>query len=298
MIKFDQVNKSFNDHQKQAIVDMTFTINDGEFVFVTGHSGSGKTTLLKLLLKEYLPDNGEITFDEENLNTLAGHKIAELRRKIGVVFQDYQLLDDLTVWENIALPLVLAKKPTEEINTRISELLQLLELTGYEEMFPVQLSGGEAQRISLARALAMGPKLIFADEPTGNLDYDNTQKIINLLQTVNGYGTTIILATHDLSLLDKIPGARRLELDHGHLVKDTKATTNSSTTKNDANQKSAAPTYAQESYVVPPANQSPKVEVTQPLVTDETPVQKTKRPSLLSKLKKKKTSTAEEVNND
>ncbi len=222
MIKFDSVSKSFNSAQKVALKDVSFVVDPGEFVFVTGHSGSGKTTLLKLLLREYQPTQGRILFEDQDLKKLSAGKVAKHRRQIGVIFQDYQLLDDLTVWENIALPLVIAKQNKKEINSRIEELLKLLNLTGYERAFPAQLSGGEAQRIGVARALAIAPKIIFADEPTGNLDQENSLAILNLLKNINQYGTTVIFATHNLELLNHGSQARHLKFQTGELVHDSK----------------------------------------------------------------------------
>jgi cell division transport system ATP-binding protein len=236
MIRFDDVCKSFRP-DAVAIDHVSFTIDSGEFVFLTGHSGSGKTTLLRLLLREYQPDSGNIYFQDQDLSRLSRRKVAHHRRRVGVVFQDCQLLDDLNVAENIALPLIIGKCPRLEIKKRIQELLKLLSLDGYEKVFPVQLSGGEAQRIALARALATAPDIIFADEPTGNLDQDNATDIVNLLQSVNQYGTTVILATHNLSLLSQMPSARLLTLQKGQLAKDTgssKPPKSKSTSKNKA----------------------------------------------------------------
>ena len=225
MFKFDKVSKFFNDDEKIAVQDISFQVDDGEFVFLTGQSGSGKTTLLRLLLREYKPTEGDIFFNDYNLRKISRRKVSKLRRQIGVVFQDYQLLDDLNVYENIALPLIIAKQSRKEIRSRIGELLKLLGLTGYEKAFPSELSGGEAQRISLARALATAPKVIYADEPTGNLDHQNAFDIINLLKSVNQYGTTVIVATHNLEFVRQFPESRQLVLEKGRLIKDSKAPT-------------------------------------------------------------------------
>lgn len=221
MIKFDQVSKEFCRGEKVALDDVSFEIDNGEFVFVTGHSGCGKTTLLRLLMRELQPTSGAVYFDDTNLRRLSRRKVAKHRRKVGVVFQDYRLIDELNVQENIALPLVIAHEKKKEIKNRIAELLKLLGLQGYEKVFPSQLSGGEAQRVGLARALITAPEVIFADEPTGNLDSNNASELIKLLASVNSYGTTVILTTHDLGLIPQVVGARQLEFKKGKLVKDS-----------------------------------------------------------------------------
>ena len=221
MIKFDQVSKDFCHGQKVALEDVSFEIDDGEFVFVTGHSGSGKTTLLRLLMRELQPTHGTVYFDNKNLRRLSRGRVAKHRRKVGVVFQDYRLIEELSVAENIALPLVIAKARRREIDKRVTELLELLGLEGYENVFPSQLSGGEAQRVGLARALITAPEVIFADEPTGNLDAENALELLKLLASVNEYGTTVIMTTHDLSLLSQIANARHMDFRRGRLVQDT-----------------------------------------------------------------------------
>lgn len=223
MICFDNVTKVFGD-EKVALDKINFTVNSGEFVFVTGHSGSGKTTLLRLLLREYRPTSGSIIFDDQDLGRLSRRKVARHRQKVGVVFQDCKMLDDLTIWENIALPLIIARQSRQEIDTRITELLKMLNLEGRANDFPSQLSGGEAQRACLARALSVAPKVIFADEPTGNLDDDNGETIVKLLRAINKYGTTVIFATHNLRFIDENPSARHLKIDHGRLIYDSSPT--------------------------------------------------------------------------
>ena len=221
MIKFDQVSKSFCRDDKCALIDINFEVDDGEFVFITGHSGCGKTTLLRLLLRELQPTSGKVYFADQDLRRMSARKVAKHRRQVGVVFQDYQLIDDLTVWENIALPLLIAHEKKAEINKRIDELLDLFDLADTKRFFPSQLSGGEAQRIGLARALVTAPKVIFADEPTGNLDDANAYDIVKLLDNINSYGTTVIVATHNLGLVQQVGRARLLEFERGHLISDT-----------------------------------------------------------------------------
>ncbi len=220
MIDFVNVTKIFQP-DKTALDRVNFSIDPGEFVFMTGHSGSGKTTLLRLFLRELRPTEGKVYFNDQDLSELSNRKVAKHRQKVGVVFQDYKLLDDLTVWENIALPLIIAHQSQVEIESRIGELLKMLKLTGRENDFPVQLSGGEAQRVSLARALSVAPKVIFADEPTGNLDEENSDTICTLLRAINKYGTTVVFATHNLGFIAKNPDARHLEFDAGKLIKDS-----------------------------------------------------------------------------
>ncbi len=201
MIKFQTVTKKFP-NGTVAFENLSFDVDPGEMVMITGPSGSGKTTIMRLIIREYAPTEGEIEFDDQPLNRIKNRDVPKHRQKIGVVFQDYKLINDLNVWENIALPLNIRHKSQQEIEERVTDLLKLINLTDKALMFPCQLSGGEAQRVSIARALATGPKIIFADEPTGNLDKATSQKIIDLLTKINKLGTTLMLATHDQFVLD------------------------------------------------------------------------------------------------
>lgn len=219
MITFQNVTKQFGD-DSFALKDVSFSIAPGEFVLLTGPSGSGKTTIMRLVTKEYIPSEGEIIFDNVPLSEIKKSKIHLHRRRIGVVFQDYKLLPELNVWENIALALYIINKNQAEIESRVTDLLRLVNLVDKAYLFPSQLSGGEAQRVSIARALATGPSVIFADEPTGNLDPETSTTIARLLKKINELGTTVLLATHDQSVLHTIPDARRLELNKGQLVHD------------------------------------------------------------------------------
>ena len=210
MIKFQNVTQRFADGTV-ALKDLSFTVEDGELVLITGPSGSGKTTVLNLLIKEYQPIAGEIFFDDLPLSKIKSNQLPLHRRKIGAVFQDYKLIEELNVWENIALPLLIQKENLLDIEERITDLLTLVELTDKALMFPKQLSGGEAQRISIARALATGPNVIFADEPTGNLDDRTSKHILDLLKKINQLGTTLIIATHD-PIIIKETQSKRIDL--------------------------------------------------------------------------------------
>jgi cell division transport system ATP-binding protein len=220
MIIFSSVTKQFGDHPP-ALDDVTFTIDEGELTVVTGPSGSGKTSLMRLLTKEYHPTSGEITFLNTPLSQIRASEIHHHRRKIGVVFQDYKLLHELNVWENIALALSIIGAPSLEIESRVTDLLKLVNLVDKAFLFPNQLSGGEAQRVSIARALSTAPKVIFADEPTGNLDPETSKSIVQLLQKINQLGTTIIITTHDPVVLETLTKARHLKLVNGKLVQDS-----------------------------------------------------------------------------
>lgn len=220
MIIFRSVTKDFPGSGFR-LEDISFHINSGEMVILVGHSGSGKTTLMKLLTREYEVSQGEIEFDGVDITSLKAAEVPYIRRRIGVVFQDYKLLPELNVWENIALPLSIVGKSEAEIESRVTDLLKLIELTDRAFLFPSQLSGGEAQRVSIARALATGPQVLFADEPTGNLDAETSLIITRLLSRINQLGTTLIMATHDSDVLKALADHRHLHMEKGRLVKDT-----------------------------------------------------------------------------
>lgn len=220
MITFSNVSKTFL-NGTQGLSEVSFDLDTGEMILLTGPSGSGKTTLMKILTREYPQTEGEVIFNKVPLSQVKPSKLHLLRRKIGVVFQDYKLLPELNAWENISLPLSIVGQDDEEISSRVGDLLKLVGLSDKAELFPSELSGGEAQRIGIARALATAPKLLFADEPTGNLDSETTKDIISLINKINELGTTVILATHDLLVLDLLKSKRLIKLDKGRLVKDT-----------------------------------------------------------------------------
>lgn len=221
MIIFDKVSKKFfND--TFGVEGVSFAIEPKELVLITGPTGSGKTTLMRLMTKEYEPEEGEIFFNEVPLSQVKPSLLAHHRQRIGVIFQDYRLLPESNVWENIALPLMIAGKKQTTIEERVTDLLKLVDLTNKADLFPQELSGGEAQRVSIARALATAPPVIFADEPTGNLDKNTSHAIVRLLKKINELGTTVLLATHDVVVLEELNKVRRLELKNGQLVTDTK----------------------------------------------------------------------------
>lgn len=216
MIVFDKVTKVFANGDK-AIDEISFKIEPKEFVFITGRSGAGKTTLLRLMMREFLPTTGKILVDKEDITNLQPKKLPELRRKIGAVWQDFKLLWDRTVGENIALTLEILGHEEKEIIKHVRQLLELVGMTNKEDLFPTQISGGELQRTVIARALASKPKILFADEPTGNLDEVTAMQIMELLKDINELGTTVLVATHNQSLIDKL-GKRKLTLEKGKLV--------------------------------------------------------------------------------
>ena len=219
MILFDHVTKKYG-NGTVALSDVSFSVGPGEFVIVEGSSGAGKTSVMRAMISEFALSSGRIEVDGMDLSTLKRRDIPLLRRKIGVVFQDFKLLTDRTVAENIDLALDILGLDEKTTATRRKELLELTGLAGKENDFPVQLSGGEMQRVAIARALAPQPKILFADEPTGNLDGRTAMSIIELLEDINSQGTTVLMATHDLELV-KGRKLRRLQFEKGVLVKDT-----------------------------------------------------------------------------
>lgn len=194
MLKFRNVTKKFG--KIIAVQDVSFDVEEGEFVFVTGPSGAGKTTLLRMILREFKPDKGEIVIDGTDITELKSKEVPKLRQNIGTVFQDFKVLPEKTLRENVEIALAVIGLDKKEWDQRVDRVLDLVELTDREHLFPSQLSGGELQRVSLARALVVNPKIILADEPTGNLDWETAEKIMELLEKINSEGKTIIMATH------------------------------------------------------------------------------------------------------
>ncbi len=219
MIVFEKVTKNFG--EIVALAEVSFKVEKGEFVFLTGPSGAGKTSVIKLLLGEYLPSSGEIEINGEKLGQFSKGKLYLWRRKVGVVFQDYKLFWDKTVAENVALPLEIRRMPASEIASRVKEILKVVGLEERADLFPAQLSGGELQRVSLARAVVTAPEILLADEPTGNLDPETSKEMVKLFREVNKAGTTVLMATHNQEIVDSFK-TRVVELSKGRIVRDEK----------------------------------------------------------------------------
>jgi len=220
MLVFDHVTHTFG-NGTTALDDVSFEIEAGEFVVLAGHSGAGKTTIMRLILKEFVPTSGTIKVDGDNLAKISPKNIPLLRRKIGVVFQDFKILPDRTVAENIDLALDILGLDEKLTEKRRRDLLELTGLTDKADNFPIQLSGGQLQRVIIARALAGEPKILFADEPTGNLDRQTASSIVGLLEDINKQGTTVIMATHDTDLVKGVK-ARHFSIEDGKLQPDKK----------------------------------------------------------------------------
>lgn len=218
LIRIDNVQKTYK-NGVVALYDFNLSIKKGEFVFVIGASGSGKSTLIKMLYREEKPDKGSIIIGGINVAKLKNRKVYILRRKIGVVFQDFKLLPKLTVFENVAFALELFGYDKIEIQRRVLEVLDLVGLKNKVRQYPDQLSGGEQQRVVIARAIANRPKLLICDEPTGNLDPDTSMEIMRVLENINNLGTTIIMATHDRTIVNRM-NKRVILIDNGRLKKD------------------------------------------------------------------------------
>lgn len=219
MLTFKNVSKSFG--EVKALKNISFEVKKGDFVFLTGPSGAGKTTLLKLITREYFPDSGEISFDGVNTSNLDEQNIPLLRQRIGVVYQDMKILPERTVGENVSVALAVIDVPEDDWEGRVNQILKLVGLEHKSDVFPAQLSGGELQRVALARALVVNPKLILADEPTGNLDWETSEGIMELLEKINKEGKTIIMATHNKLIVEKM-AKRVIEIKAGEIIKGGK----------------------------------------------------------------------------
>ena len=218
MIKLENVTKVYNG-DVVAVRDANFDIPKSEFVFLVGPSGSGKSTLLRLMNRQEVPERGTVWVSGTALNALPKHRIPLFRRGIGSVFQDYKLLGNKTVFENVAFALEVIGKPKHVTRQQVPAILELVGLAGKEDRFPHQLSGGEQQRVSIARAFVNRPPILLADEPTGNLDPATSEGIMRLLDRINKTGTTVVMATHDTKIVNMMR-RRVIELDRGFIVRD------------------------------------------------------------------------------
>ncbi len=218
MIKFHQANK-FYPPQTRALDNLTLNINSGEFVSIVGQSGSGKTTMVKCLIGEERLDSGQIIVGDWNITRLSSNEVPYLRRQIGVIFQDFKLLPKKTLAENVAFALQVCGKSSKKINAIIPQLMKIVGLSEQMDRYPHEVSGGEQQRTAIARALVYQPKILLADEPTGNLDSINAEEIIDLLQKINKFGTTVILVTHNREIVNNL-NKRVLTISDGRLISD------------------------------------------------------------------------------
>jgi cell division transport system ATP-binding protein len=215
MIQFDQVSKRYPGG-KEALSRVSFELAEDEMAFLTGHSGAGKSTLLKLIILMERPSQGQVFVRGANLNRFGRSQVPHLRRNVGVVFQNHQLLFDRTVYDNVALPLIIAGYQHREIGRRVRAALSKVGLSDKEKQFPITLSGGEQQRVGIARAVVNRPPVLLADEPTGNLDPELSREIMNLFDQFNQVGVTVLIATHDLDLIERM-NKKRLVLNQGRL---------------------------------------------------------------------------------
>ena len=219
MIRFENVTSTYPGHTKPALVDVSADIAEGEFVFLVGESGSGKSTFLRLVLRETRSTKGQVFVAGRDLNRMRSWKVPALRRQIGTVFQDFRLLPNKTVAQNVAFALQVIGKPRAHINQVVPETLELVGLDGKGQRMPDELSGGEQQRVAIARAFVNRPQILIADEPTGNLDPNTSVGIMKLLDRINRADTTVLMATHDSTIVDQMR-KRVIELDDGEVVRD------------------------------------------------------------------------------
>ena len=219
MIRFENVTKIYPGQERAALDSVNLEVIKGEFVFLVGLSGSGKSTFLRLILREDRPTSGVIHVAGKDLGTLANHKVPELRRQVGTVFQDFRLLPNKTITENVAFTLHVLGYSQKEINREVPEVLELVGLEDKGDRLPSEISGGEQQRVAIARAYVSRPSILIADEPTGNLDPATSVGIMKLLDRINRQGTTVLMATHDSGIVDQMR-KRVIELDLGHVIRD------------------------------------------------------------------------------
>ena len=219
MIHLTNVTKIYEQNKVVALENVSLDIERGEFVFLVGSSGSGKSTLMKLLMREELATSGEIFVDGKNVVKLQQKEVPYLRRSLGVIFQDFRLLEDRTVYENVAFAMQVIEAPKQLQEKSVGAVLEIVGLSEKQKHFPSQLSGGERQRVAIARAIVNNPKIVIADEPTGNLDPETSWDIVDIFQRINASGTTIIMATHDKEIVDHMY-RRVIELEKGNIVRD------------------------------------------------------------------------------
>lgn len=219
MIEFIDVTKQYPGCTEPALDHVSLGIEKGEFVFLVGPSGAGKSTLIKLIFREQLPTSGNMRFEARDVAALKQKELLEHRRRIGMVFQDYRLLKQKTVFENVAFALEVVGRSPKEIREKVPEALAKVGLTHKEKSFPNELSGGEQQRVGIARAIVKDPLVILADEPTGNLDRDNSRQLMDLFEAINESGTTIIIATHAWEIVDRMK-KRVVALECGRVIRD------------------------------------------------------------------------------
>ena len=219
MIRFANVTKHYPSQMRPALENVSLEVTKGEFAFLVGASGSGKSTFLRLVLREDRPTQGSVFVAGKDLGRMPNWKVPHLRRQIGAVFQDFRLLPNKTVFENVAFALQVIGRPSAHIRKVVPEVIDLVGLAGKENRFPDELSGGEQQRVAVARAFVNRPMILIADEPTGNLDPATSVGIMRLLDRINRTGTTVVMATHDAAVVDQMR-KRVIELEHGHVVRD------------------------------------------------------------------------------
>jgi cell division transport system ATP-binding protein len=221
MIHFDSVSKVYFD-DSVGLENVTLSIEPQEFVSIVGHSGAGKTTLLKMILAEEKPTSGTVYFESADIHALPKPELKKLRRRIGTVFQDFKLLPNKTAYENIAFAMEVAGRTDEDIQADVPHVIELVDLGAKMWHFPKELSGGEQQRLAIARAIVNQPDIIIADEPTGNLDPINTYEVVQILKKINDLGTTVVLTTHNKGVIDSL-GRRVITIDSGRIVRDDPA---------------------------------------------------------------------------
>ena len=219
MVLMQNVRKVYSSRNNVALDDVSLTINDGEFVFLVGPSGSGKTTLMKRITGELRPTSGTVIINDFDMSTIKRRKLPKMRRTLGVVFQDYRLIENMSVYDNVAFAMRVVGAPNKEIKKRVPYILELVGLEGREKRLPTELSGGEQQRVAIARALVNSPRMIVADEPTGNLDPARSLELMLLLEKINEMGTTVLVVTHEKELVNAF-NKRVITIDSGNLVSD------------------------------------------------------------------------------